>query len=108
MKVYPKIIPLAAKKQATKYVSSSSAHVQPDKKVEQDDAMDPHEYTSETVSEIGMLILIEVYCIVINYIKVWYLLPNLSIDFSAVVVFLFLAGLWFTEAIINGPNFHPK
>jgi len=27
---------------------------------------------------------------------------------SAVVVFLFLAGLWFTEAIINGPNFHPK
>jgi len=27
---------------------------------------------------------------------------------SAVVVFLFLAGLWFTEAIINGPDFHPK
>jgi len=27
---------------------------------------------------------------------------------SAVVVFLFLAGLWFTEAILNGPNFHPK
>jgi len=27
---------------------------------------------------------------------------------SAVVVFLFLAGLWFTGAIINGPNFHPK
>jgi len=27
---------------------------------------------------------------------------------SALVVFLFLAGLWFTEAIINGPNFHPK
>jgi len=27
---------------------------------------------------------------------------------SAVVIFLFLAGLWFTEAIINGPNFHPK
>jgi len=26
---------------------------------------------------------------------------------SAVVVFMFLAGLWFTEAIINGPNFHP-
>jgi len=27
---------------------------------------------------------------------------------SAVVVFLFLAGLWFTKAIINGSNFHPK
>jgi len=27
---------------------------------------------------------------------------------SAVVVFLFLTGLWFTEANINGPNFHPK
>jgi len=27
---------------------------------------------------------------------------------SAVVVFLFLAGLWFTGAIINGPNSHPK
>jgi len=27
---------------------------------------------------------------------------------SAVVVFLFLAGLWFTEANINGPNFHPQ
>jgi len=27
---------------------------------------------------------------------------------SAVVVFLFLAGLWFIGAIINGPNFHPK
>jgi len=27
---------------------------------------------------------------------------------SAVVVFLFLAGLWFSEAVINGPNFHPK
>jgi len=27
---------------------------------------------------------------------------------SAVVVFLFLAGLWFTVAIVNGPNFHPK
>jgi len=27
---------------------------------------------------------------------------------SAVVVFLFMAGLWFTGAIINGPNFHPK
>jgi len=27
---------------------------------------------------------------------------------SVVVVFLFLAGLWFTEAIIKGPNFHPK
>jgi len=27
---------------------------------------------------------------------------------SVLVVFLFLAGLWFTEAIINGPNFHPK
>jgi len=27
---------------------------------------------------------------------------------SAVVVCLFLAGLWFTEAIINGPNFDPK
>jgi len=27
---------------------------------------------------------------------------------SAVVVFLFLAGLWFTEANINSPNFHPK
>jgi len=26
----------------------------------------------------------------------------------AVVVFWVLAGLWFTEAIINGPNFHPK
>jgi len=26
----------------------------------------------------------------------------------AVVVFLFLAALWFTESIINGPNFHPK
>jgi len=26
---------------------------------------------------------------------------------SAVVVFLFMAGLWFTGAIINGPNFHP-
>jgi len=30
------------------------------------------------------------------------------ITISAAVVFLFLAGLWFTEAIINGPNFHPK
>jgi len=27
---------------------------------------------------------------------------------SAVVVVLFLARLWFTGAIINGPNFHPK
>jgi len=27
---------------------------------------------------------------------------------SAVVVFWFLAGMWFTVAIINGPNFHPK
>jgi len=27
---------------------------------------------------------------------------------SAVFVFLFLAGLWFTEAIISSPNFHPK
>jgi len=27
---------------------------------------------------------------------------------STVVVFLFLAGLWFTGAIINGPHFHPK
>jgi len=27
---------------------------------------------------------------------------------SAVVVFLFLAGLWFTGANMNGPNFHPK
>jgi len=27
---------------------------------------------------------------------------------SAVVVFLFLAGLSFLGAIINGPNFHPK
>jgi len=27
---------------------------------------------------------------------------------SAVVVFLFLAGQWFTEAILNGPNFHQK
>jgi len=27
---------------------------------------------------------------------------------SAVVVFLFLAGLWFTGAIRNGPNFPPK
>jgi len=27
---------------------------------------------------------------------------------SAVVVFLFMAGLWFTEAIINGPNSHTK
>jgi len=27
---------------------------------------------------------------------------------SAVVVFLFLAGLWFTEANINGPSFQPK
>jgi len=27
---------------------------------------------------------------------------------AAVVVFLFLAGLWFTGAIINGPNFQPK
>jgi len=27
---------------------------------------------------------------------------------SAVVVFLFLAGLWFTGAIINGPNFLPQ
>jgi len=27
---------------------------------------------------------------------------------SALVVFLFLAGLWFTGASINGPNFHPK
>jgi len=27
---------------------------------------------------------------------------------SAVVVFLFLAGLKFTGAIINGPNFYPK
>jgi len=27
---------------------------------------------------------------------------------SALVVFLFLAGLWFTGAPINGPNFHPK
>jgi len=27
---------------------------------------------------------------------------------SAVVVFLFLTGLWCTEAIINGPNFQPK
>jgi len=25
-----------------------------------------------------------------------------------VVVFLFLAGLWFIGAIINGPNFHPN
>jgi len=32
----------------------------------------------------------------------------LNMLFSAVVVFLFLAGLWFTGAIINGPNFHPK
>jgi len=31
-----------------------------------------------------------------------------SVMYSAVVVFLFLAGLWFTEAIINGPNFYPK
>jgi len=29
-------------------------------------------------------------------------------SYSAVVVFLFLAGLWFTGAGINGPNFHPK
>jgi len=27
---------------------------------------------------------------------------------SAVAVLLFLAGLWFTRAIINGPNFLPK
>jgi len=27
---------------------------------------------------------------------------------SAVVVLLFLAGLWFTGAIINGPNFYQK
>jgi len=27
---------------------------------------------------------------------------------SAVVVFLFLVGLWFTEAILNGPNLNPK
>jgi len=27
---------------------------------------------------------------------------------SAVVVFLFLAGLWFTESIKIGPNFHQK
>jgi len=27
---------------------------------------------------------------------------------SAVVVFLFLAGLWFLGAIINAPNFHPN
>jgi len=34
---------------------------------------------------------------------------SVTIDLlSAVVVFLFLAGLWFTEANINGPNFHPK
>jgi len=26
---------------------------------------------------------------------------------SIIVVFLFLAGLWFTGAIINGPNFPP-
>jgi len=26
----------------------------------------------------------------------------------SVVVFLFLAGLWFTGGIINGPNFQPK
>jgi len=30
------------------------------------------------------------------------------ISSAAAVVFLFLAGLWFTEANINGPNFHPK
>jgi len=33
---------------------------------------------------------------------------TLKAVFSAVVVFLFLAGLWFTGAIINGQNFHPK
>jgi len=27
---------------------------------------------------------------------------------SAIVVVLFLAGLWFTGAIIHGPNFHRK
>jgi len=27
---------------------------------------------------------------------------------SAVVAFLFHAGLWFTGVIINGPNFHTK
>jgi len=32
----------------------------------------------------------------------------MSIICSTVVVFLFLAGLWFTGANINGPNFHPK
>jgi len=35
------------------------------------------------------------------------LIPKGLID-SAVVVFLFLAGLWFAGAIINGPNFHPN
>jgi len=32
----------------------------------------------------------------------------ISVTTSAVVVFLLLAGLWFTGAIINAPNFHPK
>jgi len=38
--------------------------------------------------------------------KISFVLQALPIA-SAVVVFLFLVGLWFTGAIINGPNFHP-
>jgi len=40
-------------------------------------------------------------------IKVYKFLFNVAY-ISAVVVFLFLAGLWITGANINGPNFHPK
>jgi len=54
--------------------------------------------------------------IVTSTVAVGPIVNELKLDFtfsitlliSAVVVFLFLAGLWFTGAIINGPNSHPK
>jgi len=42
------------------------------------------------------------------YILIFYLVKFSGPLTSAVVVFLFLAGLWFTRAIINGANFHLK
>jgi len=37
--------------------------------------------------------------------SIYFQFSSIYVVHSAVVVFLFLAGLWFTGAIINGPNF---
>jgi len=80
------------------------------KKISETVALEMSLYTAENVTHKFIIGNKTNICIAILLLFILKILPIIiiTVKIIAVVVFLFLAGLWLRRAIINGPDFHPK